>query len=177
MNHPRIAFFPIVRVQFDVPLAEQMIQAARENLQKAGFELVGPQKPVSDLASVQAALAELTGKDVDLALVFQATFADSSMVSAIADALDAPIFLWAVPEAWTGGRLRLNSLCGTNLAGHALTLRGRKFDYAYAQPGDESHDRPGSPAGRGGQPAPAAEIGPSGGGGRASHRDGYLSPG
>ena len=71
---------------------------------------------------------------VDLTLVFQATFADSSMVTALVEGIDAPLFLWAVPEPWTGGRLRLNSLCGINLAGHALTLRGRKFDYAYAQP-------------------------------------------
>ncbi len=47
-----------------------------------------------------------------------------------------PIFLWAVPEDWTGGRLRLNSLCGINLAGHALTLLHRKFDYGYGLPQD-----------------------------------------
>jgi len=133
-----VAFLPIVRVQFDVALADQMIQAARVNLTSAGFELVGPEKAITDLASAQAAAAELTIHDVDLLLIFQATFADSSMVAAITDAIDAPIFLWSVPEAWTGGRLRLNSLCGINLAGHALTLRGRKYEYAYAQPGDEA---------------------------------------
>ena len=136
MSQARIAFFPIVRVQFDVPLAEQMIRSAREALQQAGFELVGPAAPISDLAAAQAALAGLAGEALDLALVFQATFADSSMVTAIAEGLDAPLFLWAVPEPWTGGRLRLNSLCGINLAGHALTLRTRQFEYAYALPGE-----------------------------------------
>jgi L-fucose isomerase-like protein len=138
MSQPRIAFLPIVRVQFDVPLAEQMIRSARETLQHAGFELIGPAAPISDLASAQAALAGLAAEPVDLALVFQATFADSSMVTAIAEGLDAPLFLWAVPEPWTGGRLRLNSLCGINLAGHALTLHSRQFEYAYALPGEES---------------------------------------
>ena len=49
---------------------------------------------------------------------------------------DAPLLLWAVPEAPTGERLRLNSLCGINLGGHALNLRGRKYSYAYAPPDD-----------------------------------------
>lgn len=136
MDQPCIAFFPIVRVQFDVALAEQMIQAARENLVSAGFKIVGPDTPISDLASARAAIAELSSTAVDLLLIFQATFADSTMVTTLAEAIDAPIFLWAVPEEMTGGRLRLNSLCGINLAGHALTLRKRKYDYAYAAPDD-----------------------------------------
>jgi L-fucose isomerase-like protein len=138
LKPPCVAFLPIVRVQFDVALADQLILAARENMVSAGFELVGPEKPISDLASAQAAVAELANSGVDLILIFQATFADSSMVTAITDAIDAPIFLWSIPEAWTGGRLRLNSLCGINLAGHALTLRSRKYDYAYALPSDKT---------------------------------------
>jgi L-fucose isomerase-like protein len=138
VKHLRIAYLPIVRVQFDVALADQMIQAGRQSLQSAGFECVGPGQAISDLDSAQAAAAELSALGVDLIVIFQATFADSSMVTAIVEAIDAPIFLWSIPEPWTGGRLRLNSLCGINLAGHALTLRGRKYDYAYALPGDET---------------------------------------
>jgi L-fucose isomerase-like protein len=50
--------------------------------------------------------------------------------------VDAPLLLWAVPEARTGGRLRLNSFCGVNLAAHALTRNGYHYDYTYATPGD-----------------------------------------
>lgn len=136
MTPYRIAFFPLVRIQFDVPLAEQMIHQARANLIGAGFDLVGPQKPLSDLDSARAAALDLSKEDYDLALVFQATFADSTMAVALSEILNAPLFLWAVPEAWSGGRLRLNSLCGINLAGHALSIRKRKFHYAYAAPDD-----------------------------------------
>ncbi len=78
---------------------------------------------------------------VDLLLVFQATFADSTLVTSLVDGFNSrgvtsPIFLWAVPEPRTGGRLRLNSLCGINLAGHALSQRQQGYEYAYAQPGD-----------------------------------------
>ena len=78
---------------------------------------------------------------VDLLLVFQATFADSTLVTSLVDGFNSrgvtsPVFLWAVPEPRTGGRLRLNSLCGINLAGHALNQRQQGYEYAYAQPDD-----------------------------------------
>jgi L-fucose isomerase-like protein len=44
--------------------------------------------------------------------------------------------MWAVPEARTGGRLRLNSLCGVNLGAHALKRAGYRYDYLYAEPQD-----------------------------------------
>ena len=136
MKPYRIAFFPLVRVQFDVPLAEEKISQARKSLTDAGFKLVGPEKPISDLDSARAAATALQHVPFDLAVVFQATFADSTMAVSLAETLDESLFLWAIPEEWTGGRLRLNSLCGINLAGHALTLRNRHFNYAYADPGD-----------------------------------------
>ena len=132
----RIAFFPLIRSTFDVALANNMIRLAREALSATGMELFGPAEPISDLSAAQAAAAELLSTSVDLILIFQATFADSTMVTALTENVDAPIFLWAVPEPWTGERLRLNSLCGINLAGHALTLRKRKYQYAYGLPQD-----------------------------------------
>jgi L-fucose isomerase-like protein len=136
MKSFRIAFLPIVRTTFDVPLAEEMIRQAREQLRASGLVLVEPDQPISDPAQAENAAKALAGEPVDLFLIFQATFADSTMVSALTEGVQAPIFLWAVPEEWTGGRLRLNSLCGINLAGHALTLRRRQYGYAYGRPQD-----------------------------------------
>ena len=42
---------------------------------------------------------------------------------AIAATLDVPLLLWTFPEERTGGRLRLNSFCGANLASHTLSRR------------------------------------------------------
>jgi L-fucose isomerase-like protein len=108
----------------------------RAQLEASDLELIGPGEPVSDLSAAEIAADDLAAQPVDLLLIFQATFADSTMVTALAEAVDAPIFLWAVPEPRTGGRLRLNSLCGINLAGHALRLRGTAYKYAYAQTDD-----------------------------------------
>jgi L-fucose isomerase-like protein len=134
---PRILFVPLVRSTFDVPFAESLIADARACLKANGFELVGPERAVSDLAAAKSTAAGFKDEPVDMLLIFQATFADSSLVVTLAESIEAPLFLWAVPEPWTGARLRLNSLCGINLAGHALTRRGRLYQYGYALPDDE----------------------------------------
>ncbi len=136
MKTLRLAFLPLIRTTFDVPLAEEKIRLARQALLDAGFELIEPAAVISDLDQARAAASELNSLDADLFLIFQATFADSTLVTALVEETSAPVFLWAVPEAWSGGRLRLNSLCGINLAAHALTLRGRGYAYAYADPQD-----------------------------------------
>jgi len=138
MTPLRIAFFPLIRSTFDVPLAEEMIRQAREHLLAAGFELIEPETPICDLSQARIMLQNQLLNDVDLLLVFQATFADSTMVTTLVENFKAPVFLWAIPEDWTGGRLRLNSLCGINLAGHALKLSGKKYEYGYGQPDDGS---------------------------------------
>ena len=44
-----------------------------------------------------------------------------------------PTLLWAVPEDRTGGRLRLNSFCGINLAAFTLTNLGRDYRWLHAR--------------------------------------------
>ncbi len=136
MQAYQIAFLPIIRTTFDVTLAEQMIAIARKALLAAGFSLSGPEQALVNVTDAEKAIQDLAAHPVDLLLIFQATFADSTMVVTLTANATAPVFLWAIPEPWTGDRLRLNSLCGINLAGHALTLRHRYYEYAYATPDD-----------------------------------------
>jgi L-fucose isomerase-like protein len=134
MTAYRIAFIPLARTTFDIPLAEMVTKRMRQVLQTAGFQLVGPDHLVTDLPAAQSLAREIADESCDILFIFQATFADSTMVTAITEANDAPVFLWAIPEEPTGSRLRLNSFCGINLAGHALTLRKIPYEYAYAYP-------------------------------------------
>ena len=60
MKNPNIAFLPIVRTTFDVPLAEEMIRTARENLVAAGFHLSGPEHSITDLPTAKRIANELT---------------------------------------------------------------------------------------------------------------------
>ena len=91
----RIAFFPLVRTTFDIPLAVESTRLARAQLQAAGFELLEAEQPITDLATAQQAARQLASNPVDLIVIFQATFADSTLIVTIIEASDAPLFLWA----------------------------------------------------------------------------------
>lgn len=135
-----LGFVPIARPTFDVPLAESVTGQARAALEAAGFTLAGPDALIMTLEQAEATAQTLADQPLDALVVFQASFADSTMIMALADVCDAPLVLWAIPEERTGERLRLNSLCGINLAGHALTRAGRAYSTIY--------DAPDSPAAR-----------------------------
>ena len=134
----KIGFVAIARPTFDVPLAEEMTARVRASLQGAGLSLYGADALIMGDEGVRDAIAYFSDHPPDLLLVLQASFADSTMVHQIAEAIDAPLIMWALPEARTGGRLRLNSFCGINLAGHALKRAGLSYDTIYDAPESES---------------------------------------
>ena len=131
-----MALVSIARPTFDTALAEQVTAQVRTQLSQVGFSLTGPENLVSNLEEARQVADTLAKEPPDLLLAFQATFADSTMVLELAQAIDASLLMWAVPEARTGGRLRLNSLCGINLAGHGLTRAGYPYETIYAAPDD-----------------------------------------
>ncbi len=133
-----LGFIAIARPTFDVPYAEELTQQVYKKLEDAGYVLRGTPTLVMDMPSVDTALGDLGDLDIDLIIVLQATFADSTMMMRIAETTDTPLLLWALPEPRIGGRLRLNSFCGINLAGHALTRENYVYDYIYAKPEDEA---------------------------------------
>ncbi len=134
MSRPTVALVCIARPTFDVPLAQSMADRAAAQLAEQ-FTLVGSGATlVMDAAAVTNAAQTLAGARFDLLVLFQASFADSSMAVSLAEiaaAQHAAVLLWSVPDARDGGRLRLNSLCGINLAGHALMLRQIPYDYVH----------------------------------------------
>ncbi len=138
LSDATLALIPIARPTFDTELARQVTAQAQAQLKGAGLKLIGPETVVSNMAEARAAAQPLVDNPPDLLLIFQATFADSTMAVKLAQSIDAPLLLWAVPEAREGGRLRLNSLCGINLAGHGLTRAGYRYEYIYAAPDDSN---------------------------------------
>ena len=132
----RIGFAPIARPTFDLALARELTAQVYEAVSASGYTLVGAQDLIMDSAAVDARIAELAAADIDMLLLLQSTFADSTMALQLAKALGKPPLLWALPEAQVGGRLRINSFCGINLAGHGLRRAGINYDYIYAEPED-----------------------------------------
>jgi formate-dependent phosphoribosylglycinamide formyltransferase (GAR transformylase) len=121
-----VALVAIARPTFDVPLAQAMTDSALQQLEAAGYTVVGARNALlMDGAATTRVIEHLATTQFDLLIFLQASFADSSMAVQIAEALQPrglPLLLWATPDARSGDRLRLNSLCGINLAGHALHL-------------------------------------------------------
>lgn len=130
----RVGLLPLGRPTFDVPFAEENLAAMLAALDRAGIETVGPRSLLFDADATRAAIAALKGETIDRLLVLQVTFTDAGMVAEAANAFAKPLALWSIPEPRAGGRLRLNSFCGLNLAAHALGLADRAFGYLHAGP-------------------------------------------
>jgi L-fucose isomerase-like protein len=126
----RVGLVAIARPTFDVAFAQETALAATRNLTDAGYEIVGTPDLSMDSGSLAEALEKLTASGIDALIILQASFADSSLAVQASD-MAVPVVLWAFPEQRTGGRLRLNSLCGINLAGYALTNMGRDYLWLY----------------------------------------------
>ncbi len=130
----RIGVVALARPTFDVPFAEQIAAQAFAALDAAGIKMVGPRTLQFDAAAAKAAMTEIDKLGVDRLLLLQVTFTDATMTVELAKAVHAPLAIWAFPEPRAGGRLRLNSFCGLNLALHALGRAEKSASYLYSAP-------------------------------------------
>lgn len=124
------------RPTFDVEYAEDVAEQAFHVLDGVAPGFVGHRTVLFDAEATAAAIEAVAAAGVDGVLVLQVTFTDAAMTKALADAFDVPLVFWSFPEDRTGGRLRLNSLCGINLAAFVLGRAGRKFGYLYRRADD-----------------------------------------
>ena len=134
----RIGFVPIARPTFDLDLARGAAGQLYEAVESAGYQLIGSQELVMDGRAIDERIDELKTADIDMILMAQASFADSTMIAQLARAITAPLLMWAFPEDQVGGRLRINSFCGVNLAAHGLRRAGLGYDAVYAPTEDPS---------------------------------------
>mgnify|MGYP000588525176 CR=1 FL=1 len=131
IKKPTIGVVALARPTFDVPYAEQVATTAWETLQGIDANIVGSKDLLFDAPAVESAISVLQKQRLDLLLVMQVTFSDATMTVKLADSIDAPVLLWSFPEPRSGGRLRLNSVCGINLAAHALARAGQPFSFLH----------------------------------------------
>ena len=134
-DKPPLAILPLARPTFDVAYAEEKLAGMLAALDRTGRRIVGPRKLLFDADTTRAAIAAVAAEGPGQVLVLQVTFTDAAMTAEIAQAFHGPMAIWAAPEPRLGGRLRLNALCGLNLATHTLGLAGRGLGALYADPG------------------------------------------
>ena len=139
METIRVGLVALARPTFDVAWAAELTSELRVRLEQAGFTLIGSRELITTSSEAMQVAHELESEPLDLLVALQATFSDATMVSALAEVVDAPLLLWGLPEGHSeGGRLRLNSLCGINLAAYTLARAGHRYSYVYAVPGDST---------------------------------------
>ena len=123
------------RPTFDLLFAEEIMTAAFAALDAAGIRTVGPKTLTLDKTAAERAMTEIkSAARVDMLLLLQITFTDASITVKLAQDSKLPMAIWAFPEPRLGGRLRLNSFCGLNLAAHALGKVGIAHGWLFAAP-------------------------------------------
>ena len=132
----------LARPTFDVAAAEKFYGQARALLTELGATINGPANLVmtpEDTASAEANL----NHDEKLYILFNASFADASAAISLLSKVKGEVLLWSVREfGEVGDRLLLNSMCGSNLAAHALRVNGKRITHLHGNP-EESHVREG----------------------------------
>lgn len=128
----KIGYFPIGRAHFNQSLAENLASNMHANLNASNFEVIGEPHVLWTNLDIQNTLSKINTNELDLILIFQTTFTDSTLTLDLAQHINAPIVLWSVPEKWIGERLQLNSFTGMNLAAHALKKSKLKYFYIYS---------------------------------------------
>ncbi len=134
MTHGKIAVLGIARTGFDTDLGLRLYQGAVSSLAAQKHDLLRPDSLFTDPEEAGRFAARCRSESVDALIALFTTFADGRFIARIAEEVDRPILVWALPEPELGGRLRLNSLTGANLACSVLARLQRTFKYVYADP-------------------------------------------
>jgi hypothetical protein len=133
-RRPRIVVIPTARPTFVVDVARERAVAARALLSELGADVVGPEDLVMTPEDIAAA-REFFADDYDLVVNVCASFSDASPALELYSDLAQPLVSWSFREPGpVGDRLWLNSLCGSNLFGHALARLGREVRLVYGDP-------------------------------------------
>jgi L-fucose isomerase-like protein len=128
----KLGFVSIAQRGFDWDWAQEQFALSRRLLSATDTALVSPDACVDAPEAMAAAIDEFQRQRVDAIVVQNGTFAWGGHIVNLAQAVNVPILLWALPEPTRGGRLRSNSLCGANMNSSALYRLGRFYKYVYA---------------------------------------------
>jgi len=123
-----VALVALARPTFDLACAQANFDSARALLLELGAQVVGP----SQLIMTPDDVAAVSLPDFDLPILFMASFSDASPAVEIFGNSTGPILAWSMREPGeVGERLKLNSMCGVNLAAHALLNVGQNIRHIH----------------------------------------------
>jgi len=115
-----IGFLGLARETFDVKFAEKKFEEGKKTLSSITSKIVGIDNLITNDELSSKALKFFTKKNVSKIVIFQTTFTDAKFLLKFLKKIKKPACIVSFPEKRTGGRLRLNSICGLNLGMHSL---------------------------------------------------------
>ena len=129
-------YVPVGVPTFHLESARDRFEASCRLLKKLDADVVCPEEMLLSLDSLRAFL---DGKQPDLIIFQNLTFANAAYMSEVLRRFDCPMLLWTLREpVIDGGRLRLNSLTGAYSAANALrAFNDRPFAYLFGAPEEE----------------------------------------
>lgn len=120
---------------FDTAVADAKLASTRRAL-ASEFEVLGPERVVTDELELARLLVELR-RQAPLAAVLQlGTFPDGNTPARVAETLEVPVVLSGFPEVDLGERVLNNSLCGLNMATYTLSELDKPHSYVFGDPDD-----------------------------------------
>jgi L-fucose isomerase-like protein len=137
MKQFQVLYCPIGVPTFHLESAQREFDASVEALRSIYPDVIVPQEM---LLSIDLLRDYLVGKQPDLIIIQNITFANAAYATEIFKRLNTQYLLWTLREpVIDGGRLRLNSLTGAFSAGNAFRqMMDNNLHYLYGGP-TESH--------------------------------------
>ena len=124
----------LARPTFQVDAAQKYFDDARSLIESLGVKINGPKNLVMTPEDTEAARANLN-EDENLYILLSASFSDASPAVSLLSKVKGDVLLWSVREFGNvGDRLLLNSMCGSNLASHALRTAGKNAVHIHGNP-------------------------------------------
>jgi L-fucose isomerase-like protein len=132
-----VAFFPLARINFYMPDAEENYRQSCRMLEEVFGQVDYPEALLTSPEALGQFADSITAQP-DLIIYQCATFIGADFVTEITRRFKAPVIVWSVKEpSIDGGRLKLNSLTGAFSAGNSLYRQERNYRFLLGNP-DES---------------------------------------
>lgn len=137
MTKPIVGFMTTAAEHFAYERPRELMAQAAQLLQTLDLELVISDQLVTNPETALSAANAFRSAGVDLLISLCGSFTWDNMPVRVAQELNVPLVLWAVPEpAMHGGRLEANSLVGVTTNAAALKRMGYKYKFVYGFPDD-----------------------------------------
>ena len=124
-----IGYLSLGRDTFDINFAEQKINNISNILKKLDYKISKFEKLILSQNDADKAIKFFKNEKCEKYIVIQSTFTDAEFILKFALEFNKPILFISIKEPRSGKRLRLNSICGVNLALHALVKNNKNGEF------------------------------------------------